>query len=287
MFLDKYSDVFKGDEYWQQVQVPQGETYSWDDKSTYVRNPPYFDNMGIEPVAVEDIFEAPILGLFGDKITTDHISPAGAIKITSPAGKYLIEHGVAVADFNQYGTRRGNHEVMMRGTFANIRIKNLMLNGEEGGNTLHQPDGVKMSIFDAAMKYQQDNRDTVVLAGLEYGNGSSRDWAAKGPNLLGVKAVIAQSFERIHRSNLVGMGIAPFVFTGEDNIVSLALRGNETISIGNIKSLKPRDKAVATIKYSNGTVKDIELLFRVDTYDELEYFHNGGILQYVLRNLAK
>lgn len=286
IFLQKYSDVFKGDEYWQQVQVPVGETYSWDDKSTYVRNPPYFHNMSATPKELDDIIDAQILGLFGDKITTDHISPAGAIKTDSPAGKYLLDHGVAIEDFNQYGTRRGNHEVMMRGTFANIRIKNLMLGGEEGGNTIYQPDGAKMPIFDAAMKYKASHRDSVVLAGLEYGNGSSRDWAAKGPNLLGVKAVIAQSFERIHRSNLVGMGIAPFVFAGSDNISNLNLKGDETVTILNIKALKPREKTKATIKYNNGVIKDIELLFRVDTYDELDYFHNGGILQYVLRNLA-
>lgn len=286
IFLEKYSDVFKGDEYWQQVQVPTGETYSWDDKSTYVRNPPYFENMQAKPSAIHDIVDARILGLFGDKITTDHISPAGAIKTNSPAGKYLLENGVEVVDFNQYGTRRGNHEVMMRGTFANIRIKNLMLNGEEGGNTLYEPGGEKMSIFDAAMKYRTNNIATVVLAGLEYGNGSSRDWAAKGPNLLGVKAVIARSFERIHRSNLVGMGIAPFVFTNQDGIEALELLGSETITIKNIKELKPRDKTKATITYADGTIRAIEILFRVDTYDELEYFHNGGILQYVLRNLA-
>lgn len=286
MFLDKYSDVFKGDEYWQDVQVPKGQTYSWDDKSTYVRNPPYFENMQSKPAPVSNILNARVLGLFGDKITTDHISPAGAIKTGSPAGKYLLEHGVEPIDFNQYGTRRGNHEVMMRGTFANIRIKNLMLNGEEGGNTLYEPGSEKMSIFDAAMKYKADNVPTVVLAGLEYGNGSSRDWAAKGPNLLGVKAVIAQSFERIHRSNLVGMGIAPFVFTNQDSITSLGLLGSETITIKNIMDLKPRDKTIATITYADGTVRDIEILFRVDTYDELDYFHHGGILQYVLRNLA-
>ena len=286
MFLEKYSDVFKGDEYWQSVDVPVGETYNWDDKSTYVRNPPYFDNMPKEPLPVSDVVNARILGMFGDKITTDHISPAGAIKPDSPAGCYLLENGVAVKDFNQYGTRRGNHEVMMRGTFANIRIKNLMLGGEEGGYTLHQPDGAKVSIFDAAMQYRAEGVPTVVVAGLEYGNGSSRDWAAKGPNLLGVRAVIARSFERIHRSNLVGMGILPFVFTGEDSVESLGLNGSEQISILNVNSLKPRDITIAQITYSDGSVKTIELLFRVDTYDELDYLHHGGILQYVLRNLA-
>lgn len=286
MFTEKYSDVFKGDQNWQTVQVPQGETYSWDDESTYVRNPPYFHGMSKQPTKIEDIVDARILGLFGDKITTDHISPAGAIKATSPAGKYLLGHGVSAKDFNQYGTRRGNHEVMMRGTFANIRIKNLMLGGEEGGNTLYQPSGEKMSIFDAAMRYQEAKVPSVVFAGLEYGNGSSRDWAAKGPNLLGVRAVIAESFERIHRSNLVGMGIVPFTFTAGDDINSLAIKGDETVTIENIASLKPRDIATAKIVYPNGDVKHIKLLVRVDTLDEMDYLHNGGILQYVLRNLV-
>lgn len=286
MFTKKYADVFKGDEHWQAVQIPGGETYSWDDKSTYVRNPPYFRGISKQPNPVEDILNARILGVFGDKITTDHISPAGAIKADSPAGKYLLGHGVAAKDFNQYGTRRGNHEVMMRGAFANIRIKNRMLGGEEGGNTLYQPSGEKMSIFDAAMRYQDSKVPSIVFAGLEYGNGSSRDWAAKGPSLLGVKAVVAQSFERIHRSNLVGMGIVPFVFTEGDSASSLGIKGEETVTIEGISSLKPRDIAVAKISYPNGDTKMVKLLVRIDTLDELDYLHNGGILHYVLRNLV-
>ena len=289
IFESKYADVFKGDENWQKVQVPAGETYAWDKDSTYVRNPPYFENMPKVPAPLKNIDGARILGLFGDKITTDHISPAGSIKVDSPAGKYLIEHGVKPADFNQYGTRRGNHEVMMRGTFANIRIRNFMLgeNGREGGYTIHYPSKEEESIYDAAMQYKSEHVPLVVFAGIEYGNGSSRDWAAKGTNLLGVRAVIAQSFERIHRSNLVGMGIVPFVFEDGQSWRSLGLKGDEVITIDGINDLKPRQKTVAKVKFSDGTVKEVPLLCRVDTVDELDYLHNGGILQYVLRNLAK
>ena len=289
IFESKYADVFKGDENWQKVQVPAGETYAWDKDSTYVRNPPYFENMPKVPAPLKNIDGAHILGLFGDKITTDHISPAGSIKVDSPAGKYLIEHGVKPADFNQYGTRRGNHEVMMRGTFANIRIRNFMLgeNGREGGYTIHYPSKEEESIYDAAMQYKSEHVPLVVFAGIEYGNGSSRDWAAKGTNLLGVRAVIAQSFERIHRSNLVGMGIVPFVFEDGQSWRSLGLKGDEVVTIDGINDLKPRQKTVAKIKFGDGTVKEVPLLCRVDTVDELDYLHNGGILQYVLRNLAK
>ena len=289
IFAAKYADVFKGDENWQKVQVPAGETYAWDDQSTYVRNPPYFENMPKVPAPLKNIDGARILGLFGDKITTDHISPAGSIKVDSPAGKYLIEHGVKPADFNQYGTRRGNHEVMMRGTFANIRIRNFMLgeNGREGGYTIHYPSKEEESIYDAAMQYKSEHVPLVVFAGIEYGNGSSRDWAAKGTNLLGVRAVIAQSFERIHRSNLVGMGIVPFVFEDGLSWRSLGLKGDEVVTIDGINDLKPRQKTIAKIKFSDGKVKEVPLLCRVDTVDELDYLHNGGILQYVLRNLAK
>ncbi|MDD9328888.1 MAG: aconitate hydratase AcnA, partial [Bartonella sp.] len=233
IFIEKYRDVFKGDENWQKVQVPAGVTYSWDDQSTYVRNPPYFDNMLKIPGTLADIKNARILGLFGDKITTDHISPAGSIKVDSPAGKYLTGHGVKVADFNQYGTRRGNHEVMMRGTFANIRIRNFILgeNGREGGYTVHYPSEQEGSIYDVAMTYKEEAVPLVVFAGIEYGNGSSRDWAAKGAYLLGIKAVIAQSFERIHRSNLVGMGIVPFVFEAGTSWQSLGLKGSERVTI--------------------------------------------------------
>ena len=256
--------------------------------STYVQNPPYFVGMGSKPGAIGSVEGARILGLFGDKITTDHISPAGSIKAASPAGKYLTDHGVGVADFNQYGTRRGNHEVMMRGTFANIRIRNHMLgeNGKEGGFTIHYPSKEEMSIYDAAMLYKQENVPLVIFAGIEYGNGSSRDWAAKGTNLLGVRAVIAQSFERIHRSNLVGMGIVPFVFEEGTSWASLGLKGDETVTIDGLQSIRPRQKMTAKITYGDGTVKNVPILCRIDTIDELEYFKNGGILQYVLRDLA-
>lgn len=288
VFAEKYADVFKGDENWQKVQIPTGSTYSWDEQSTYVRNPPYFDDMKKTPDILPDIKDARILGLFGDKITTDHISPAGSIKAASPAGKYLMDHGVNVADFNQYGTRRGNHEVMVRGTFANIRIRNFMLgeNGREGGYTVHYPSAIEQTIYDAAMTYKQEGIPLVVFAGIEYGNGSSRDWAAKGTNLLGIKAVIVQSFERIHRSNLVGMGIVPFVFEEGISWKSLGLKGDEKVTIEGIHNLKPRQKTVAKITFSDDTVKTVPLLCRVDTEDELDYLHHGGILQYVLRKLA-
>ncbi|RLP26366.1 aconitate hydratase AcnA [Mesorhizobium sp. YM1C-6-2] len=288
LFARKYADVFKGDDNWKAVQAPEGQTYSWNDSSTYVQNPPYFVGMGRKPGEVQGIEGARILGLFGDKITTDHISPAGSIKAASPAGKYLTEHGVGVADFNQYGTRRGNHEVMMRGTFANIRIRNHMLgeNGKEGGFTIHYPSKEEMSIYDAAMLYKQESVPLVVFAGVEYGNGSSRDWAAKGTNLLGVRAVIAQSFERIHRSNLVGMGVVPFVFEEGTSWASLGLKGDETVTIAGLEEIRPRQKMTAKITYADGTVKNVPILCRIDTIDELEYFRNGGILQYVLRDLA-
>lgn len=288
IFVEKYKDVFKGDEHWRAVKVPAGETYAWDENSTYVRNPPYFENMSKTPTPVKDIENARILGLFGDKITTDHISPAGSIKVDSPAGKYLMDHGVKPADFNQYGTRRGNHEVMMRGTFANIRIRNFMLgeNGREGGYTIHYPGKEEESIYDAAMQYKQEGVPLVIFAGIEYGNGSSRDWAAKGTNLLGVRAVIAQSFERIHRSNLVGMGVVPFVFENNESWKSLGLRGDETVTIDGLNTIKPRQSTLVTITYPTGEVRQVPVLCRVDTLEELDYLHNGGILQYVLRNLA-
>jgi aconitate hydratase len=244
--------------------------------------------MGKKGTGVSDIKGARVLGLFGDKITTDHISPAGSIKAASPAGAYLIDHDVAVADFNQYGTRRGNHEVMMRGTFANIRIRNHMLgpNGKEGGYTIHYPSKEETSIYDAAMQYKQEGVPLVIFAGVEYGNGSSRDWAAKGTNLLGVKAVVAQSFERIHRSNLVGMGIIPFVFEEGTTWQSLGLKGDELVTIEGLEKIKPREKKIAKITYGDGTVKEVPLLSRVDTLDEVVYLNNGGILQTVLRDLA-
>jgi aconitate hydratase len=288
LFARKYADVFKGDDNWRQVKAPSGQTYAWDDRSTYVQNPPYFEGMGKKPDAVGDIKGARILGLFGDKITTDHISPAGSIKAASPAGEYLTGHGVGVADFNQYGTRRGNHEVMMRGTFANIRIRNHMLgeNGKEGGYTIHYPSKEEMSIYDAAMRYRREKVPLVIFAGVEYGNGSSRDWAAKGTNLLGVRAVIAQSFERIHRSNLVGMGVVPFVLDEGTSWHSLGLTGEETVEIDGLENIRPRQKMVARVTYADGKVKEVPILCRIDTLDELAYFKNGGILQYVLRDLA-
>jgi len=289
LYARKYANVFDGDENWQAVQVPEGQTYAWDDQSTYVQNPPYFVGMSKQPSGTSDIVGARILGLFGDKITTDHISPAGSIKAQSPAGSYLMDHGVGAADFNQYGTRRGNHEVMMRGTFANIRIRNNMLgpNGREGGYTIHYPTREEISIFDAAMRYKAEGVPLVVFAGAEYGNGSSRDWAAKGTNLLGVRAVIAESFERIHRSNLVGMGVIPFVFA-EPGMTwqSLNLQGDETVTIEGLEKVKPRETRIAKITYADGKVKDVPVICRIDTEDEVNYVNNGGILQTVLRDLA-
>ncbi|WP_439574003.1 aconitate hydratase AcnA [Phreatobacter sp.] len=288
LFKEKYADVFKGDANWAKVKAPTGQTYAWDDGSTYVQNPPYFVGMGMKPAAIGDIQGARVLALLGDKITTDHISPAGSIKAASPAGRYLLDNKVDVADFNQYGTRRGNHEVMMRGTFANIRIRNHMMgpNGKEGGFTIHYPSKEEMPIYDAAMKYAAEKMPLVVFAGVEYGNGSSRDWAAKGTNLLGVRAVIAQSFERIHRSNLVGMGVVPFTFAEGTTWASLGLKGDETVTIKGLDKVKPRQKMEAEITYADGKVKKVPILCRIDTLDEIEYFRNGGILQYVLRDLA-
>jgi aconitate hydratase len=291
LFKTKYANVFAGEANWANVKVPGGQTYVWDDASTYVRNPPYFEGMRKQPKAVTNIANARILGLFGDKITTDHISPAGAIKAASPAGKYLMDNGVQAADFNQYGTRRGNHEVMMRGTFANIRIKNYMVKDKngvtpEGGVTLLQPLGKQMSIYDAAMEYAKTNAPLVVFAGAEYGNGSSRDWAAKGTNLLGVRAVIAQSFERIHRANLVGMGVVPFVFEDGTTWQTLGLTGNETVSINGLTDLKPRQKMEIEITSSDGKMRKVPVICRIDTLDEIDYVKNGGILHYVLRQLA-
>ncbi|WP_425989827.1 aconitate hydratase AcnA [Afipia sp. DC4300-2b1] len=292
IFKKKYADVFKGDANWRKIKTVTSDTYAWNMSSTYVQNPPYFEGMKMEPEPIKDVLDARILAMFGDKITTDHISPAGSIKLTSPAGKYLSEHQVRPADFNQYGTRRGNHEVMMRGTFANIRIKNFMLKGAdgnvpEGGLTKHWPDGEQMSIYDAAMKYQAEQVPLVVFAGAEYGNGSSRDWAAKGTRLLGVRAVITQSFERIHRSNLVGMGVLPLTFEQGESWQSIGLKGDEKVTIRGLQGdLKPRQKLTAEIVSSDGSQKQVSLLCRIDTLDELEYYRNGGILQYVLRNLA-
>ncbi len=287
MFETRYADVFKGDEHWRKIDVSGGLTYDWDDSSTYVQNPPYFEGMTQEPDAIENIDNARILGLFADSITTDHISPAGSIKKDGPAGDYLVSHQVRPVDFNSYGSRRGNHQVMMRGTFANIRIKNQMVPGVEGGVTKYYPGGEQMPIYDAAMKYKDEGVPLVVFAGKEYGTGSSRDWAAKGTILLGVRAVIAESFERIHRSNLVGMGVAPFVFAEEGTSwETLGLKGDEQVSIAGLTEMKPREVMEATIKMADSTEKTVKIRLRIDTAEEMEYYRNGGILHYVLRRLA-
>lgn len=287
MFRERYGNVFEGDAAWQKVKAKDSLTYAWDMTSTYVQHPPYFQSNGQgEAGTVTDIEDARVLGVFGDSVTTDHISPAGAIKADGPAGKYLTEHQVRGVDFNSYGSRRGNHEVMMRGTFANIRIKNEMEPGTEGGVTVHHPSKKKMSIFDAAVKYEKKNVPLVVFGGKEYGTGSSRDWAAKGTNLLGVKAVVVESFERIHRSNLIGMGVLPLQFKKGTDRKTLKLTGAEEVTIKGLGKLKPRQTVTATIKYPNGKTTDVKLLCRIDTEDELDYYKSGGILQYVLGSLA-
>ncbi len=285
-FLSKYADVFKGDEKWRGVTVPEQETYDWPAASTYIQNPPYFQGMGPEKGTISDINGAKVLLVLGDMVTTDHISPAGSFTQSSPAGQYLTEHGVAVREFNSYGSRRGNHEVMMRGTFANIRIKNEMLDGVEGGYT-KGPDGVQTSVFDASMAYQKAGTPLVVFGGEQYGAGSSRDWAAKGTALLGIKAVIAESFERIHRSNLVGMGVVPFEFTNGDTRKTLGLTGAETVSITGLDTVEPLQELPCDITFADGTTKTIMLKCRIDTAPEIEYIENGGVLHYVLRDLAK
>ncbi|MFC7535956.1 aconitate hydratase AcnA [Sphingomonas sp. GCM10030256] len=286
LFRARYADVFRGDERWRSIDVTRSDTYAWPSGSTYIANPPYFEGMTMTPRAIEDIDGARALAVFGDSITTDHISPAGAIKPDSPAGKWLTEQGVPRAEFNSYGARRGNHEVMMRGTFANIRIRNKMLDGVEGGMTRHAPTGETLPIYDAAMRYKAEGTPLVVLAGKEYGTGSSRDWAAKGTVLLGVRAVIADSFERIHRSNLVGMGVLPLQFHDGESAQSLGLDGTETFSISGVGEIKPRQDVEVTVTAADGTSRTITARCRIDTYNELEYFHAGGILPYVLRKLA-
>jgi aconitate hydratase len=287
-FAKRYKDVFKGDTQWRKIKVEGGETYKWPMASTYIAHPPYFEDLKMEPDPVKDVEGAKILGLFLDSITTDHISPAGNIKVTSPAGKYLVEGQVRPEDFNSYGARRGHHEVMMRGTFANIRIKNQMVPGVEGGVTKHYPDGKQMPIYDAAMAYQAETTPLVIFAGKEYGTGSSRDWAAKGTRLLGVRAVIAQSFERIHRSNLIGMGVVPLQFKEGESWQTLGLKGDETITIeGLAKGLKPRATLKVQITRADGTTASANVTCRIDTQDELDYYRNGGIMPYVLRNLAR
>ncbi|NWA27894.1 aconitate hydratase AcnA [Pseudomonas gingeri] len=287
MFHKEYAEVFAGDAQWQAIEVPKAATYVWQKDSTYIQHPPFFDNIAGPLPVIEDIHGARVLALLGDSVTTDHISPAGNIKADSPAGRYLREQGVEPRDFNSYGSRRGNHEVMMRGTFANIRIRNEMLGGEEGGNTIHVPSGEKLPIYDAAMRYQAEGTPLVVIAGQEYGTGSSRDWAAKGTNLLGVKAVIAESFERIHRSNLVGMGVLPLQFKLDQNRKSLKLTGKETLSIEGLTGadLQPRMNLALTLTREDGSQEKIDVLCRIDTLNEVEYFKAGGILHYVLRQL--
>ncbi|MBV9576597.1 MAG: aconitate hydratase AcnA [Gammaproteobacteria bacterium] len=288
MFHEQYADIFTGDKAWQSMQIPASETYSWQKESTYIQHSPFFVDMSLHPEKISDIKNAHVLALLGDSITTDHISPAGSIKADSPAGKYLQAKGVAIKDFNSYGTRRGNHEVMVRGTFANIRIKNEMVPGIEGGITKHYPSNEILPIYDAAMRYQQEKVPLVIIAGKEYGTGSSRDWAAKGPKLLGVQAVIAESFERIHRSNLIGMGILPLQFKEGENRKTLQLNGSENISILNLEeNLKPGAQIKAGIQRADGSTIEIVLLSRIDTQNEIEYYQHGGILQFVLRNMLK
>ncbi len=287
MFHKEYAEVFAGDEQWQSIEVPQAATYVWQEDSTYIQHPPFFDDIGGPLPVIKDVQNARILALLGDSVTTDHISPAGNIKADSPAGRYLKEKGVDYQDFNSYGSRRGNHEVMMRGTFANIRIRNEMLGGEEGGNTLYVPSGEKLAIYDAAMRYQQEGTPLVIIAGEEYGTGSSRDWAAKGTNLLGVKAVIAESFERIHRSNLVGMGVLPLQFKNGQTRKSLNLTGKETLNITGLTDaeVRPGMGLQLHITREDGSQETVDVLCRIDTLNEVEYFKSGGILHYVLRQL--
>ena len=284
MFESRYANVYNGDDEWRAIDVTGGDTYQWRAGSTYVANPPYFDGMEMTPAPINDIIDAKVLALLGDSITTDHISPAGAIKEDSPAGEYLTSHQVNRRDFNSYGSRRGNHEVMMRGTFANIRIKNQMADGKEGGYTKY--DGEVMPIYDAAMRHQAEGTPLVVIGGELYGTGSSRDWAAKGTNLLGVKAVIVESFERIHRSNLVGMGVLPLQFADGVDRETLGMDGTESFTITGVADLDPRQTVEVTMTRADGSTETFETLCRIDTANEMEYFRHGGILHYVLRNLA-
>ena len=291
MFRKSYADVFAGDERWNSLPVPAGDRFVWEPDSTYIRRAPYFDGMPAQPGPIKDITGARVLCLLADSITTDHISPAGSIRKTSPAGQYLVEHGVQPVDFNSYGARRGNHEVMVRGTFANVRLKNLLAPGTEGPFSVHLPDGAPMTIFDASLKYFAEGTPLVVLAGKEYGSGSSRDWAAKGPRLLGVRAVIAQSYERIHRSNLVGMGILPLQFTAGESVESLGLTGSERYDIAGLtdvlaEGFPPGKEVTVKVSPAQGAAREFRALVRIDTPQELQYYRHGGILEYVLRQLA-
>jgi aconitate hydratase len=281
-FRRLYANLAEANPMWKKISAPAGQVYNWP-KSSYIAEPPFFQNFSMQPGRTGDISGARVLGIFGDSVTTDHISPAGTIKPTSPAGIYLQEHDVAVADFNSYGARRGNHEVMMRGTFANVRIKNLMLPGTEGGVTLYK--GEKLPIYDAAMRYVGERTPTVVFGGEEYGTGSSRDWAAKGTQLLGVKAVIARSFERIHRSNLVGMGVLPLQFLGNDSAQSLALKGDEQIDVLGLDDIRPQQELTLVIQRADGARQEVTVRSRIDTAIEVDYYKHGGILPYVLREL--
>ncbi len=285
MFRTQYASVFEGDERWRTLPVPEGDQFAWDEASTYVRRPPFLEGITPEPAALVELRQARVLALLGDSITTDHISPAGSIKADSPAGRYLIEHGVAPADFNSYGARRGNHEVMMRGTFANVRLRNQLAPGTEGGWTTYLPDGDVMSIYDAAQRYRQAGVPLVVLAGKEYGSGSSRDWAAKGTALLGVRAVIAESFERIHRSNLVNMGVLPLEFGDAGSAEALGLTGREVFDVA-IAGLEPRGRVRVTVHHEDGSSRGFDATSRIDTPEELSAYRHGGILPYVLRRLA-
>jgi aconitate hydratase A / 2-methylisocitrate dehydratase len=287
MFRKNYGEVYQGDSHWRSLPVPHGQTYAWEKDSTYIRKAPYFDSMGLTPAHLHDIHRARALAVLGDSVTTDHISPAGSIKKDSPAGKYLIEHGVKPADFNSYGSRRGNHEVMVRGTFANVRLRNKLVN-TEGGYTRYLPDNQEMSIFDASMKYQASGVPLLIIAGKEYGSGSSRDWAAKGPRLLGVQAVIAESYERIHRSNLVGMGILPLQFRPGENADSMKLTGEEVFDITGVADLLKDFSSGCQITVSamgNDQIREFKVVVRIDTPQEAQYYANGGILQFVLRQL--
>ena len=287
MFVSKYSHVFDGDDRWRNLPVPLGERFEWDDSSTYIRNPPFFENLTAEPAPITAIKGARVLAILGDSVTTDHISPAGSIPADSPAGKYLIAHGVPPKDFNWYGARRGNHEVMMRGTFANIRLRNQLVPGTEGGWTCLLPQNETMTIYDAAMRYRDAGVPLMIIAGKEYGSGSSRDWAAKGTLLLGVRAVIAESFERIHRSNLVNMGVLPLSFKEGENAATHALTGRETFEIAGMQSLAPGCDVIVRATREDGTVKELTAIARIDTPEEIVAFRHGGILPYVIRQLAK
>jgi aconitate hydratase len=285
MYRKVYGEVYEGDAHWKSMPIPEGDLYRWDPKSTYIKMPPYFENMPKSPPPLADIHGARVLAILGDSVTTDHISPAGSIPVDSPAGKYLVANGVKPHEFNSYGARRGNHEVMVRGTFANIRLRNQLAPGTEGGWTVYVPSSEKMSIYDAAVTYREAGIPLVVIAGKEYGAGSSRDWAAKGTRLLGVRVVIAESYERIHRSNLIGMGVLALEFKAGENRDSLGLTGHEVFEIEGVAGLAPRKEIKVRAKSDGGKEKTFSAIARADTPEEVAYYHHGGILQYVLRQM--